>query len=374
MQNLISAIHAVRDLLSKGAFSSEDQVSKGVVMRLLQQLGWDVFNPDQVSSEFKIATKKVDYALRHEPFGPVVLIEVKDVGNATPKGEDQLFDYCSKQGVPLAVLTDGKLWNFYLPAGMGNYEQRRFAVVDLVDEDVQDCTEALTRYLGFRNVTSGQSRRHAQADYDAHRQRIVVRDQFEPVFRSLVSQPDPRIVTLFADEVEGACGFRPDDDELVEFLRQTASFTFSDQSSKRSRRRPRDRKAYANGGRKSRSDTRSDAPSFTLFGVTTSCKNDKGVLVGGLRALGERDHDFYGRLAPRLVGKRRRFLSRDRDQIYPDGSAESVLRSVEELSGGWWIGTHSSTRMKNEQLEKAREIGRLTASQFKWQMKGKTKG
>ena len=45
---------------------------------------------------------------------------------------------------------------------------------------------------------------------------------------------------------------------------------------------------------------------------------------------------------------------------------------VEELSGGWWPGTHSSTRMKNEQLAKAREIGRRTASQFKWQMKGKT--
>ena len=372
MNDLVAAVLDVRDKLHQGVYKNEDQVSKMVVMRLLQQLGWDVFNPDQVSSEFKIATRKVDYALRHEPFGPVALVEVKDVGNAKAKGEDQLFDYCSKQGVPLAVLTDGRFWNFYLPAGMGNYEQRRFAVVDLVNDDVPDCARTLVRYLGFTNVTSGQSHRYAQTDYDAHRQRIVAREQFEPVFRSLVSEPDPRIVTLFADEVEGACGFRPDADELGKFLRQTASFSFSDQSSKRSRRRSQDRKPEANRGRRSGSDTRSDTPSFTFFGVTTSCKNDKEVLVGGLRALGERDPDVYGRLAPRLVGKRRRFLSRDRDRIYPDGSAEGVLRSVEELSGGWWIGTHSSTRMKNEQLEKAREIGRLTASQFKWQMKGKT--
>ena len=45
---------------------------------------------------------------------------------------------------------------------------------------------------------------------------------------------------------------------------------------------------------------------------------------------------------------------------------------VEELTGGWWLGTHSSTRMKNEQLAKARESDRRTASQFKWQMKGRT--
>ncbi len=372
MDELITAIVDVRDKLRQGVYKNEDQVSKMVVMRLLQQLGWNVFNPDQVSSEFRIATKKVDYALRHEPFGPVVLVEVKDVGNATAKGEDQLFDYCSKQGVPLAVLTDGRFWNFYLPAGMGNYEQRRFALADLVNDDVSDCARKLIRYLGFKNVTSGQSHRHAQTDYDAHRQRIVARQQFEPVFRSLVSEPDARIVTLFAEEIESACGFRPDDDELSEFLRQTASFTFPDQSSKRSRRRSKDRRPEANGGRKSGSETRSDAPSFTLFGVTTSCKNDKEVLVGGLRALGERDPDLYGRLSPRLVGKRRRFLSRNRSQIYPPGSADGVLRSVEKLPGGWWLGTHSSTRMKNQQLQKAREIGGLTANQFTWQMKGKT--
>lgn len=372
MDALIAAIVDIRRLLQDGAFQNEDQVSKGVVMRLLQQLGWGVFDPKHVSSEFKIGSRKVDYALRHDPFGPVVLIEVKDVGKATPKGEDQLFDYCSKQGVPLAVLTDGRFWNFYLPAGMGNYEQRRFAVVDLVNDDVPDCARSLTRYLGFQHVTAGQSRRHAQADYDAHRQRIVAREQFEPVFRSLVSRSDPRILALFADEVQSISGFRPDDDEVVAFLGQTADFTFREQSAKRSQRASRDDRREPSRKPSPDPEAGSDAPYFTLFGATVSCKNDKEVLVGGLRALGERDAGLYERLTPHFAGRRRSFLSRDRNQIYPEGSAEAVRRSVEELPGGWWLGTHSSTELKNKQLKKAREVAGLAERQFTWEMKGNT--
>ncbi len=137
MDDLIAAIVDVRDKLRRGVFSNEDQVSKGVVMRLLQQLGWDVYDPTQVSSEFKIGNRKVDYALRHGPLGSAVLIEVKDVGKATPAGEDQLFDYCFREGVPLAVLTDGGVWNFYRSAGRGSYEQRRFAVTALEESYVR---------------------------------------------------------------------------------------------------------------------------------------------------------------------------------------------------------------------------------------------
>ena len=127
MDDLIAAIRDIRDRFDRGLYSTEAEVSRGVVMRLLETLGWDVFDMKRVSPEFKIDSRKVDYALQHQPFGPVVLIEVKKAGNVTESGEEQLFDYCSKQGVPLAVLTDGRNWNFYLPAGMGNYHQRLFA-------------------------------------------------------------------------------------------------------------------------------------------------------------------------------------------------------------------------------------------------------
>ena len=54
MDDLVAAILDVREKLGRGLYSNEDQVSKMVVMRLLQKLGWDVFDPVWVSSEFKI--------------------------------------------------------------------------------------------------------------------------------------------------------------------------------------------------------------------------------------------------------------------------------------------------------------------------------
>lgn len=382
MDDLVAAILDVREKLSRGVFSNEDQVSKGVVMRLLQQLGWDVYDPAQVSSEFRIGNRKADYALRHGPFGSAVLIEVKDVGKATPKGEDQLFDYCFKEGVPLAVLTDGRVWNFYWPAGRGNYEQRRFAVADLVDDEAPDCARMLNRYLAFHAVTSGQFEEDARSDYAAYQQQIVAKEQFLGVFESLVAGADPRVVSLFRDEVENRCGIRPDEGDVRTFL-----LTRSTQPEvlEPSRRWPRGSSQPSQKARQTRAGDASakpsvqqDAPlqssSFTLFGRTVSCRNDKEVLIGVVKELGERDPGLYARLAPHFVGKRRNFLVQDRSQIYPAGSTESVLRSVEKLPGGWWLGTHSSTRLKNEQLKKVREITGLPSSQFSWQMKGKTDG
>jgi len=380
---VIAAIVDVRDKLRRGVFSNEDQVSKGVVMRLLQHIGWDVYDPTQVSSEFRIGNRKVDYALRHGPFGSAVLIEVKDVGKATPAGEDQLFDYCFREGVPLAVLTDGRVWNFYWPAGRGSYEQRRFSVTDLVEGEPPASVSRLRRYLAFDVVASGQFEENARRDYTANQKQILAKQQFPPAFESVIAKPDPRVVVLFCDEVEKRCGIRPDEGDVRNYLRTWAKKavvrketpgrptpapahpSVPTEDTRRARRPTRSRT-----GRGPAQDTPS--PAFSLFGSSVSCPNDTEVLVGVMRALGERDSGLYERLAPHLAGKTRRFLSQDRNQIYPAGSSEGVLRSVEELPGGWWLGTHSSTHQKNEQLKRIREVAGLSRNALSWQIKGTT--
>ena len=93
--------------------------------------------------------------------------------------------------------------------------------------------------------------------------------------------------------------------------------------------------------------------------------------MGVLTALGERDPGFYERLAPRLRGRKRQHLSRDRDQIYPPGSDEKVLTALRELPGGWWVATNTSTQTKVEQLEEARDVAGIGRSQLHWRIKGK---
>jgi len=53
-----------------------------------------------------------------------VFIEVKQVGQSDG-GERQLFEYAFHRGVPMAILTDGQEWHFFLPAKQGDYGDRR---------------------------------------------------------------------------------------------------------------------------------------------------------------------------------------------------------------------------------------------------------
>ncbi len=383
MDDLIAAIVDVRDKLRRGVFSNEDQVSKGVVMRLLQQLGWDVYDPTQVSSEFRIGNRKVDYALRHGPFGSAVLIEVKNVGKATPAGEDQLFDYCFREGVPLAVLADGRVWNFYWPAGRGSYEQRRFAVVDLVEQKPPASASRLRRYLAFDVVASGHFEENARSDYTANQNQILARQQFPLAVEAVIAKADPRVVAVFCDEVERRCGIRPDEGDVRNYLgtsfnrtvvsegmpgRPTSAPEPSPVATKRTRRVQGPQPSRAARG----PAQATPAPGFTLFGSSVSCRNDAAVLVGLVRALGERDSGLYERLAPRLAGRTRRFLSQDRNEIYPAGSSEGVLRSVAKLPGGWWLGTNSSTHVKNEQLKTVRHVAGLSPNEVSGQLRGRT--
>lgn len=348
MHELIASIRDVREKLDRGAFSNEDQVSRGVVMRLLQQLGWDVFNPDRVSAEFKIGNRKVDYALLHAPFGPVVLIEVKDVGKATAKGEDQLFDYCSKQGVPLAVLTDGKSWRFYLPAGMGNYEQRRFAVLDLVDGDESECSRALIRYIGFEAVVSGQSHQDAQSDYATYRQQIVAKEQFAPVLESLICQADPRVVALFCDEVEKRCGIRPKDEDVQEFVRSAQVIL----------PKPKAGPAWQPHGvqkpaarERSVSPESSGAASVTLFGDTRTTGTNQDLVVAVFEELANRDPAFCESYARRFGRVRRQ------EKDFPSGKAR---RRVRELPGGWWIDPWGNATNQERRIRNACKVAGVT--------------
>ena len=72
----------------------------------------------------------MDYALCHPPREPLVMVEVKQIGQS--KGADhQLFEYAFHKGVPMAVLTDGQEWHFFLPTEQGDYGERRVYKLDL---------------------------------------------------------------------------------------------------------------------------------------------------------------------------------------------------------------------------------------------------
>jgi predicted type IV restriction endonuclease len=127
-------IDDIREGLDKGVFIGEAAVSQGIVLRLLNVLTWPTYNTQVIIPEYSVEGRRVDYALCHPSSKPVVFIEVKQVGNIEG-AERQLFEYAFHEGVPIAILTDGREWRFFHPTAQGDYRERKVHEMDLTEDD-----------------------------------------------------------------------------------------------------------------------------------------------------------------------------------------------------------------------------------------------
>jgi hypothetical protein len=212
--SLIERIHTVRQRLREKALVNEASVSIGVVLPILDALGWPAFDPSVVAPEYNVGTRRVDFALLTHG-RPAVFVEVKQPGLAG-QADRQLFEYAFHEGVPIAILTDGATWHVYLPAMQGSYDDRRVYLLDLLERDPEESAARLQRYLSRDAVESGEAFERAQADYKRSRQRKGAEAAIPQAWANLVAEP--RLADLLASEVESVCGFQPESADLATFL------------------------------------------------------------------------------------------------------------------------------------------------------------
>jgi hypothetical protein len=62
----------IRAGVKAGRYVNEATVSQGIVQRLLNALGWPVYDTEIVSPEYSLGTRRADYALCHPPREPVI--------------------------------------------------------------------------------------------------------------------------------------------------------------------------------------------------------------------------------------------------------------------------------------------------------------
>jgi len=133
----------VTERLRRGSFPNEQAISQGVVLRLLQELGWNTWDTAAVWPKYQTGEGRADFALCHPPAKlPAVLIEVKQPGKADDAVRQALL-YAFHTGFPFSVLTDGKTWSFYLPMEQGSYEERRVCKLDLFESSPLEAAETL---------------------------------------------------------------------------------------------------------------------------------------------------------------------------------------------------------------------------------------
>jgi len=80
----------------------------------LHALGWPSYDTQIIIPEYSLEGRRVDFALCHTTGKPIAFIEVNQLGQSEG-AERQLFEYAFHKGIPVAILTDGQEWNFFLP-------------------------------------------------------------------------------------------------------------------------------------------------------------------------------------------------------------------------------------------------------------------
>jgi len=356
--------------LRQGAFPNEQSVSQGIVLRVLSDLHWDVFEPSVVWPEYATAGGgRADFALCEPRSKPKALIEVKQPGKAEG-GVRQSLECAFHAGVPFVVLTDGRTWRFYLPAEPGDYEDRRVFKLDLHEHSAEQSAAVLERYLHWRAVASGKALEDARSEHRSKARQALARQAIPDAWKRLVGQRDELLIELVGEAVESKAGVRPESADVLRFLvglgdqafsqppsrsplpldePETATVRATTAQSQSSRRMERTSKSRRRG-------------TVSVNGKEFSYNDAKQEFIIVLRELANSDPNFLSRCYERseFRGRKRRYSSREREELFP-GRPDLQRNHVESLPGGWWVGTNLNNGQKENLICAAIDIAGLGA-------------
>lgn len=150
----------------KDQVNTEEATKNAFIMPFIRELGYDVFNPLEVTPELvaDIGMKqgeKIDYAIMQNGL-PIILIECKhhafplNVNNAS-----QLFRYFHTTKAKFSILTNGIEYRFYTDLVETNKMDEKpfftFNVTDIRDNQIEELKKFHKAYYDFDNIVNTAS-------------------------------------------------------------------------------------------------------------------------------------------------------------------------------------------------------------------------
>jgi len=332
-------IERITTKLKEGLYTNEAAVSQGIILPVLNSLGWPVFDTSIVCPEYTLENRRVDYALCHPANKPKVFLEVKRVGLAN--GADrQLFEYAFHQGVQIAVLSDGVEWSIYLPAQPGRYDERRVYKLDLLERKIEESCDRLTRYLEYSRICSGSALEAARLDYEDVARDREIESNLPKAWKALLREKDESLLEILAVKVEDLCGYKPDLDICGQFLSNIDSMPTPRQvtATQISKPSPVKHTSYHAPERRFNQTGYFD---FKYKGQLQQAGSAVEAMVLLFQLIGKDKPDFYNKFASRKHGRKRRYLARTALELYPDRPDLANSYSV-EIAPNWWMSTNHS--------------------------------
>ncbi len=138
---------------AQGRAVGEENTKAGLIEPILDALGWDIRDPDEVHREYRRlpSDNPVDYALLLLRT-PRLIVEAKGIGEHLddPKWANQTIAYATAAGVKWVALTNGADWRIYNVHAPVPLEQKLFRSIKIREDP--DAAVAVLRFIGKENM------------------------------------------------------------------------------------------------------------------------------------------------------------------------------------------------------------------------------
>ncbi len=222
---LRSALDDIRRKLNAGAYQNEEHVRLSLVARIVQALGWDIWNPREVCTEYAVAPDedrtKVDMALFARDGYPAVLIEIKAVGKMEGNLEvieTQVRNYNRDITAPFSIITDGRIWRFYYVKGEGTFSQKLFDKLDLTESNTFKTAKKLESYLLKDEIKNGNAEEEAKKKLNVTQKQEAMANAYPEADRLTKGEPFPNLPDALIT-VMNRMGFNISREEAVAYIR-----------------------------------------------------------------------------------------------------------------------------------------------------------
>ena len=192
---MIDALRDIQAKLREGAYKNEEHVRLSLVARVLQELGWNIWDPTEVNAEWRAArtedTARVDLALFVKSDLLSVFIETKAVGELDldlEKVEKQCRDYNRDHTALFSIITDGQGWRFYYSRTGGQFAEKCFKTIDLIREDLGEAERLLKTFLSKNEIHNGKAEAEAEKCLKLNQRQRAMEDCL-PFARQKINEP-----------------------------------------------------------------------------------------------------------------------------------------------------------------------------------------
>lgn len=216
MKNLLEFIKKIQSDSRFGAFD-EAAIKQGVVLKILSLLDWDPFDVDEVLPEYEIQGSKVDFCLKKQKTNKVFIL-VRKNGEDLQKHQDKILSLSIQGKVPIAILTNGLTWWFFLPLVQGSAEEKKFLAIDMATQKAEEASETFENFLTKESILSGETEKAAEDIYTARQRDFFIKETLPKAWAQIMSDPKKWLADILGSVTEEMCGYHPDREVIEEFI------------------------------------------------------------------------------------------------------------------------------------------------------------